>query len=150
VFSSHMIRCFSAMLGAYFFLQSLAQRSWGRLSHLHQILALRTLFRVVGSHSLRPPFNFGLQSFSQLIRAIFHPVFSPCQRKFLCKVLMAVKNEARCRQGQERVDGKGLQDKFKEDEVIGKVEREKSLRGKSFSQGSEKSFPRVVSEEICL
>jgi hypothetical protein len=95
VLLSHLIRWFSAMLGAYFFLQSLARKSWGCLSHLHQILTLRTLFRVVGSLSPRTPHDFGLHNFSQLMRDTFFLIFTPCYKLFLCKVLMAFRMKLR-------------------------------------------------------
>jgi hypothetical protein len=41
-----------------------------------------------------------------------------------------------------------LKDKLEKDEATGKVERAKSPRGKYFSQGRKKSFPRVISESF--
>jgi hypothetical protein len=54
---------FSKVVGVYCFLHKCAQRSWGIFSHRHQILALRTLLRVVGSRKPRLPTCFGLQTF---------------------------------------------------------------------------------------
>ena len=87
----HRIKFFSAIFGAYFFLQSLAQRSLGFFSQRHQILALRTLFTIKGSLKPSPPCSLGLQSFSQLTSAIFFSLLRPCQMKFLCKLLMVVR-----------------------------------------------------------
>jgi hypothetical protein len=80
--SSQRIKFFSATFGAYFFLHSRAHRSLGIFSHRHQILALRTLFMIPGSLRPRPPCSLGRQSLSQLTKAIFFPVLSPCQMKF--------------------------------------------------------------------
>jgi hypothetical protein len=89
----HLIKCFFARCGVYFYRQIQAQRLVGCLSQHHQILALRTWLRVVGSQSPRLTVSFDLHRFYQLIRAPFHFVFSPCQRNFLSKFLMTVRTK---------------------------------------------------------
>ena len=81
----------SCQLFAYFCFQSLAHGVADSFSHLHQSFFPKTLLRVSGSWSPKPPCFLGLQILSHVTKAHFFLVSSLPQRKYLWMFLNCCK-----------------------------------------------------------